>query len=217
MKRIIACALVLTFLFALAGCASNEKPSGTTPPSETKTEPTVPPTTVPQENPVHSALAEFNRETVDGDWCYGYTDNGYSFTLMETFEVKDANGDGVDDEQWFDSHNTGVGIVHGFEGSENWIELNNNGATGAAGIGYKIPEDGTYKFYGTTWNKNGQESSGVIMNCWNNQLEIIPFTQEPTDYSYEVPGLSAGDVVYFWVADEYSWVSAYVTIFAQKQ
>lgn len=215
MKKIITAVLALVMVLSMAACAANTPKTtegNTTVPPTT----TVPATTVPEEEPIRNAVAEFNRETAVGDWCYGFTDDGLTFTHLENFEEKDANGDGVADEEWFSATGTGVGIAHGFEGSENWIEMNNNGVNGAASIGFKAPKDGTYKFWGQTWNKNNQESSGVIINCWGSQLEIVPFTTEPTDYEYSFD-LVAGDELTFWVADEYKWVSAYITINVQMQ
>jgi len=225
MKKLLALLLICLFVCSFAACGAQpaadetkpaEQPAATEPettePETTEPETTEPETTEPEAAPavVYNAIEGFSAETCEGEiWQYGYTVDGYKFTLSDHYDSPDWDGDGnANASQWYGPAGTGVGINYD---SPNYIEVNNNGAGECAGIGFKAPADGTYVFSGTTWNQYEQESSGMLMNCWDQQLEIIPFTAEEQAFEYEVT-ISAGTVVWFWVADEYSWVSAYMTL-----
>ncbi len=207
MKKILALTLALLLVLSLAACGGAQTPTEPTEaPTDPVTEPVTEPSTEAQEPQVYDAVAAFTTEQVQGDvWFYGYTDDGNTNKLASECKTTEEG------DYWYCDNNTYMGINRSFEGSEEWLEIINNGETGSAGVGFVAPEDAVYTFTGKTWNKNGDASSGMLINCWNQQLEILPFTTEPTEFSVSV-GLQKGDVAFFWAADEYNWVTAYLTL-----
>lgn len=178
--------------------------------------PVVEPEIVPDvEGAWQSAAAEFTSESADGLWVYASTFDGKEYTVMESYDAPDWDGDGeADANQWYSANGTGLGF--NFDAGMDWIEANvsesaENGGEMTA-LGFKAPEAGTYKLTVFTQNKWGQDADSVVVSVNGEDVQTIDFLESVTVCEVEVT-LEAGQIVYFHGTSNGGWVSAYIAVF----
>lgn len=168
----------------------------------------------------YSAYAQFDHEDASGanvPWVYGWTADGVEFNAPSYYEAPNWDDDEEPDAyQWYSDNGTGVGIN---VDCVNWLEVNTPGmGSEMCWIGFKAPAEGTYVLSGWTIDMWGQGAEGFRVVKGGEQIEMLAFVEEPTEFSIEVT-LTEGEVVYFHpVANaEGNWVSGYIALFADAK
>ena len=174
----------------------------------------------PSKDAQYSAVGQFDKESADGTnspWVYGWTADGVTFNAPSYFDAPNWDDDPeADAYQWYSNAGTGVGINVDCSA---WIEVNTPGVgADMAAIGFKAPADGTYILSGWTQNLWGQNAAGFRVVKGGEEVQIIDYVEEPTEFSIEVT-LAAGETVYFHPVSggEGEWVSGYIALYADKK